>query len=231
MKTIGLIGGMSWESTAEYYRIVNETVKREAGGLHSAKCVLYSVDFHEVEALQREGRWDELDGLMADAGLRLSRAGAAFIVICTNTMHVSAPVVERETGLPVLHIADVAGASARERGLSRLGLLGTRFTMEGSFYTAVLSNRFGIDVIVPEPAERETVHRIIYEELCLGVVKEASRRAYLEVIEGLGKRGAQGVVLGCTEIPLLVKQEHVELPVLDTTRLHAEAAARKALEP
>lgn len=230
MKTIGLIGGMSWESTLEYYRILNETVKSRLGGLHSAKCLLYSVDFSEVEVLQREGRWEEAGQLMADAAQRLERGGADFIVLCTNTMHKLCPQIEAAVKIPLLHIADATAAAVKAAGLWRVGLLGTRFTMEQEFYRGRLAERHGLDVLVPDEADRGIVHQVIYGELCLGVVKENSRRQFSEIIEKMVAAGAQGIILGCTEIELLVRAEDSPVPVFPTTRLHAEAAVEYACE-
>jgi aspartate racemase len=229
MKTIGLLGGMSWESSSEYYRILNETVAARLGGLHSADCLLYSVDFAAVEALQHAERWDELTQMMISAAQRLERGGAELLLICTNTMHRMAPEVQAAIGIPLLHIADAAGEAVKARGLHTVGLLGTRFTMEGDFYRRRLTDKFGLDVLIPEEADRETVHRVIYEELVKGEIRESSRDAYLEIITKLRSRGAEGVILGCTEIPLLVHQTDVEIPVFDTTRIHAEAAVDWAL--
>jgi len=230
VKTIGLIGGMSWESSAEYYRLINEGVKARLGGLHSAKCVLVSVDFAEIEALQVAGRWEEAGALLGQAALSLERAGADFMVLCTNTMHKVAPALEAATRLPLLHIADATAASVKAAGMRRVGLLGTRFTMEQDFYTGRLIQRHGLDVLLPAAAERETVHRVIYDELCLGIITPASRAAYQRIMAGLVAEGAQGLILGCTEIELLVRPEDSSVPQFPTTRLHAEAAVALALE-
>ncbi|OLR89477.1 aspartate/glutamate racemase family protein [Actinokineospora bangkokensis] len=228
MKLIGLLGGMSWESSAEYYRVLNERVKQRLGGLHSARCVLYSVDFAEVERMQAEGRWDDAGLLLRDAARALVRAGAELVVLCTNTMHKVAAAVEDDLGVPLLHLADTTAQAVRDAGLHRVGLLGTAFTMEQDFYTGRLAER-GVRAIVPEAEDRAEVHRIIYSELVLGRVEEASRQVYREVIARLVARGAQGVVLGCTEIELLVSQADSPVPVFPTTRLHAEAAVDAAL--
>lgn len=230
-RTVGLIGGMSWESSAEYYRILNELARERLGGAHSCPCLLHSLDFAPVEELQHQGRWDELRELMTDSARALARAGAQGLAILTNTMHVFADEVERAAHLPLIHIADAAGAAAKAAGMTRVGLLGTRFTMERDFYSARLAERFGLDVVVPGEADRALVHRVIYEELVLGRILDASRRAYVEVIERLGAAGARGVILGCTEIPLLVRQMDSPLPLFDTTRLHAEAIADFCLGP
>ena len=230
MKTIGLLGGMSWESTVPYYRTINETIRARLGGLHSARVVLYSVDFHEVERLQHAARWDEAGALLAAAAQALERAGADFIVLATNTMHKVAPAIEAAVALPLLHIADPTAARIRAAGLARVGLLGTRFTMEQDFYVERLRTRHGLAVDVPDADERERVHRIIYDELCVGEVVPASRDAYRAIIAGLVERGARGIILGCTEISLLVDQSDSPVPIFDTTALHAEAAALRALD-
>lgn len=228
MRTLGLIGGMSWESTIPYYRILNERVRQRLGGLHSAKLVLHSVDFAEIEALQHAGDWDAAGAILVDAARGLRAAGADALVICTNTMHLVAPSIEAAVDLPLLHIADATAARIRDAGLSRVALLGTRFTMERDFYRQRIEAA-GIEVIVPEAAQREVVHRVIYEELCLGRVLDASREAYRGIIEDLVARGAQGVILGCTEIGLLVGEGDATVPLFDTARIHAEAAADWAL--
>jgi len=230
MKTIGLLGGMSWESTVPYYRTINETIRARLGGLHSARVVLYSVDFHEVERLQHAARWDEAGALLAAAAQALERAGADFIVLATNTMHKVAPAIEAAVALPLLHIADPTAARIGAAGLARVGLLGTRFTMEQDFYVERLRARHGLAVDVPDADERERVHRIIYDELCVGEVVPASRDAYRAIIAGLVERGARGIILGCTEISLLVDQSDSPVPIFDTTALHAEAAALLALD-
>ncbi|UGQ45575.1 aspartate/glutamate racemase family protein [Massilia endophytica] len=229
MKTIGLIGGMSWESTVPYYRQINETIKERLGGLHSARLVLYSVDFHEIEQLQRDGDWDAAGDILARAARSLEAAGAEFLVLCTNTMHKVAQAIEAAVAIPLLHIADPTGAGIRQAGYSAVGLLGTRFTMEQAFYRDRLRERHGLRVLVPETQDRETVHRIIYEELCLGVVKAESRTEYRKIMQGLVKQGAQAIILGCTEISLLVSQQDADVPLFDTTAIHARAAAEEAL--
>lgn len=230
MKTIGVIGGMSWESSLEYYRLINEAVKARLGGLHSAEILLYSLDFQPVEELQDKGDWDRLAQVMAGAAVRLEKGGAEVVLIASNTMHKLALEVERAVDIPLLHIADAAALAVEAQGLKRIGLLGTRFTMEQDFYRQRLASR-GIEAIIPEPVDRALVHRVIYQELCLGKVESESRTQFLRVIEALGRRGAQGIVLGCTEIPLLIHQEDVDIPVFDTTRLHAEMAVDWALRP
>ena len=229
MKTIGLIGGMSWESSLEYYRIVNETVKEKLGGLHSCKCLMYSVDFGVIEALQHQNKWDELTKLMIEAAQNLKHGGADFIVICTNTMHKMAPEIEHATGLNVLHIANVTGAAISKDQIQKVGLLGTRFTMEGDFYKKRLKDNYDIEVIIPEDADRQIIHDIIYNELCLGLIKDDSRQKYINIINKLCANGAEGIILGCTEIPLLIKQSDVLIPVYDTTKIHAESAVDFAL--
>ena len=229
MKTIGLLGGMSWESTLPYYRHINEAVRERLGGLHSARLVLYSLDFHEIEALQRQGDWAAAGTLLADAARRLESAGADFLLLCTNTMHKVADAIEAASDLPLLHIADPTAAAIQAAGLQRVGLLGTRFTMEQPFYRQRLEDRHGIQVLVPDEPDRAEVHRVIYEELCRGVVSETSRQAYRQVITRLVARGAQAVILGCTEIGLLVRADDAEVPLFDTCMLHAQAAAERAL--
>ncbi|ARH94992.1 MULTISPECIES: aspartate/glutamate racemase family protein [Streptomyces] len=228
MRTIGLLGGMSWESTAEYYRLLNELTRERLGGLHSARCVLYSVDFAEIERLQAEGRWEQAAAVLAEAARALESAGVDMLLLCTNTMHKVADEVAAAVSVPLLHLADTTAEAVRARGLRRVGLLGTAFTMEQDFYRGRLE-RHGLAVLVPDAAARSTVHRVIYEELCLGVVREESRTAYRAVIDDLVAAGAEGIVLGCTEIELLIGPEHSPVPVFPTTRLHAEAAVTRAL--
>ncbi|PUE05987.1 aspartate racemase [Limnohabitans sp. T6-5] len=229
MKTIGLIGGMSWESTVPYYRQINETVKAQRGGLHSAKLVLVSVDFHEIEALQRAGDWEAAGAAMAQAARALAAAGADMVVLCTNTMHKVAQHIEAAVRIPLLHIADPTAAALQQAGVQRVGLLGTRFTMEQDFYRDRLVQQHGLQVITPDAPQRDTVHRIIYEELCLGVVRPESREAYRQVMAALVVQGAQAIILGCTEISLLVGEQDSSVPLFDTTALHARAAAMQAL--
>jgi aspartate racemase len=229
VKTIGLLGGMSWESTVPYYRIVNETVKARLGGLHSAKVVLYSVDFHEVERFMPEGNWEEVGRQLADAARALRAAGADFIVLCTNTMHRVAPAIEAAAGIPLLHIVDVTAEEIRRLGLAKVGLLGTRFTMEQDFFRERLRERAGVEVVVPDAADRAIVHSVIFEELCRGLVREESRREYGRIMTGLAQDGAQAVVFGCTEIAMLVGPRDSPVPVIDTTALHARRAAERAL--
>jgi aspartate racemase len=229
MKALGLIGGMSWESSAQYYRLINEGVRDARGATASAKCLLWSFDFSEIEALQHAGDWAQLEKLMVDAGQRLAGAGAEALVICTNTMHLMADAVEAAAGIPLLHIADPTGEAIKAAGIGKVGLLGTAFTMERGFYKDRLAARHGLDVLVPEAEDRALVHQVIYNELVAGVVREESREAYRGVIERLVARGAQGVILGCTEIMLLVGQNDSAVPLFDTTSLHAKAAVDLAL--
>jgi len=227
---MGLIGGMSWESSLEYYRIINETVKERLGGFHSAKCIMYSVDFEEVEKLQHQGDWDALTKLMVDSARKLQRGGADFIVICTNTMHKMADEVQAAVNLPLLHIADVTAEAVKRNGQTCVGLLGTKFTMEQDFYKGRLRDNHGLEVLIPSAEERQVVHDILYSELCLGEIKDLSKEKFKRVIQNLVDRGAQGVILGCTEIPLIVSQDDYDIPVYDTTTLHAKAAVDFALE-
>ncbi len=230
MKVIGLIGGMSWNSTLEYYRIINETCAMKLGGLHSARLVLYNLDFDEIEIAQHEDRWDDLAGILVDAGNAIKRAGADFLLICTNTMHKVAQDVEGKVGLPLLHITDVIGDAVRERGMHRIGLLGTKFVMKESFYRGRLRDRFGIEVVVPGESDMDTIHHIIYGELGEGKINSSSRRLCGEIIGNLVDQGVEGIVLGCTELPLLVRPGDVNTPIFDTTRLHAEAAVNMSLD-
>jgi len=230
VKVIGLLGGMSWESSAEYYRIVNQRVRDRLGGLHSARCLMWSFDFAEIEALQHAGRWDEATRLLVEAARRLERGGADFLVLCTNTMHRMAEDLQAAIGLPLLHIADPTAARIKAAGLRRVGLLGTAFTMEQEFYKGRLATRHGLDILVPDESDRALVHRVIYDELVRGVALPASRAAYRDIIARLVARGAEAVILGCTEIMLLVRPEDSPVPLFDTTTIHAEAAVELALE-
>jgi amino-acid racemase len=229
VKIIGLIGGMSWESTVPYYRLINETVKERMGGLHSAKIVLYSVDFHDIERLQHAGDWHAAGSMLAEAARSLQAAGANFLVLCTNTMHQVASTIEAAVTIPLFHIADPTAAEIKGAGHAVVGLLGTRFTMEQTFYRDRLSERHGLRVIVPGLRDRETIHRIIYEELCLGLVKDDSRSEYRGIMADLATQGAQAIILGCTEISLLISRQDAEVPLFDTAAIHARAAAEKAL--
>ncbi len=229
MKTIGLIGGMSWESSSEYYRIINKTVRERLGGLHSAECIMYSADFEEIENLQHQGKWEELTKLMLNFAQKLEGAGADFIVICTNTMHKMAEEVENNINIPLLHIADATAEKIIEKGLGKLGLLGTNFTMEEDFYKKRLEEKYNIEVIIPSQNDREIIDSVIYNELCLGIIKQSSKEKYKETIKRLISDGADGVILGCTEIPLLVGQGDVKIPLFDTTTIHAKSAVEFAL--
>lgn len=231
MKTIGLIGGMSWESSIEYYRLINETVRDILGGLHSAKSIMVSVDFADIEAFQHQGKWEDATAFMIDAARKVESGGADFVIICTNTMHKMAGEVQAAINIPLLHIADATGDTIKKKGLHKIGLLGTKFTMEEDFYRGRLIEKHGLDVIIPEEKERETVHRVIYDELCLGEIKPSSKSQYMDIIQHLVDRGAQGIILGCTEIGLLVKEEDTEVPLFDTTTIHAVAAVEYALKP
>lgn len=228
MKTIGLLGGMSWESTVTYYQVINETIKKELGGLHSAKCILYSVDFDEIETYQSRGEWDKSAEVLAQAAQALERAGADFIIICTNTMHKVATEIRRKITIPLLHIADTTAMELKKSRIKKVGLLGTKYTMQQKFYKKVLQDN-GIEVIVPDDADIEVVNRIIYDELCLGKITAPSKAAYLRIISELSQQGAQGIILGCTEIGLLVKQSDTSVPLFDTTLIHAEKAALDAI--
>lgn len=230
MKTIGLIGGMSWESTTEYYRIINEAIKEKLGGLHSAKIVLYSADMEEITLLQHEEKWDELTDLMIDAAKRVERSGSDLLLICTNTMHKMAEQVARSIAIPLLHIADATAERIVSLNLKRVALLGTRFTMEQDFYKGRLRDRYNLKVIIPSEADRQDVHNMIYQELCAGKIKSSSKEQLKATIRRLVSNGAQGIILGCTELPLLIKQDDSPVPVFDTTRIHAEAAVEYALE-
>jgi len=229
MKTIGLIGGMSWESSIEYYRLINEYTRQKLGGLHSAKSVMVSVDFAEVETLQHEGRWDEAAVLMVQSAEQVAAAGADCLVLCTNTMHKLAEAIQSNLEIPFLHIADATAQRIVAVGLTRIGLLGTRFTMEQDFYKGRLIDQYGLDVLVPSAADQEIVHRIIYDELCLGKILPESHAEYIRIMQNLATAGAQGIILGCTEITLLVKDGDSPLPLFDTTRIHAESAVEWAL--
>ena len=228
MKTIGLLGGMSWESTVLYYQQINRGVKARLGSLHSAKIVLYSVDFYEIEVLQHRGDWEAAGTMLAEAGRSLQVAGADILLICTNTMHKVAPTIAAAIDIPILHIADATAKVIKAQGLGPIGLLGTQFTMEQAFYKELL-HQHGLTVLIPEAAERAIVHRVIYEELCLGKVESASRNEYLKIIDRLKAKGAEGIIAGCTEITILVKQPDLDIPLLDTTAIHAAAAVDFAL--
>ncbi|WP_438420568.1 aspartate/glutamate racemase family protein [Bacillus siamensis] len=228
MKTIGLIGGMSWESSAEYYRIINEEIKKKLGGLHSAKCVLYSVDFKEIEHYQSEGAWDKAGAALGEAARSLEKAGADFIVICTNTMHKVIGCIQKMITIPILHIADATADQITRQGIRSVGLLGTKYTMEQDFYKSRIESH-NINVIVPADEEREVINHIIYQELCLGEIKQSSKTMYKKIINHLVDRGAEGIILGCTEIGLLVKAEDSEVPLFDTAFIHAQTAVNTSL--
>jgi aspartate racemase len=230
MKVIGLIGGMSWESTAEYYRIINQTIKARLGGHHSGKILLYSVNFSEIEKLQREGRWEEATEFMCEAARRVEIAGADCILICTNTMHKMAAEVQRAIMIPLLHIADATAMEIKKKGIKRVALLGTKYTMEEEFYKGRLRAKYGFEVLIPPEEDRDIINQIIYHELCLGKVKEESKKLFVRIIKQLEAEGAEGVILGCTEIPLLIKQEDSPLELFDTTAIHARAAVDFALK-
>ena len=229
MKTIGLLGGMSWQSTVEYYRIINEEVARRLGGLHSAKLVMSSIDFAEMEELQHTGRWTEAGEVLAGQARGLKSAGADFLLICANTMHKVAGVVEAGSGLPVLHIADATADNVKKVGIKKIGLLGTRYTMEEDFYRVRLAEKHGLDVMIPPADDRVMVNRVIYDELCQGIIRPESKAHYMRVIQAMTDRGAEGIILGCTEIELLVKPADFPLPLFPTTQIHAEAAVDLAL--
>jgi len=230
MKTIGLIGGMSWESSIEYYRIINEITRTKLGGLHSARSVMYSVDFAEVEVLQHQNRWAEAAELLTDAARSLENGGADFIVLCTNTMHKVADEIQARTIIPFLHIADATAQRVKESGIEKIGLLGTQFTMQEDFYKGRLTQKYGLDVRVPAAQERELIHRVIYDELVVGKIEQKSKEQYIAIMEQFVSEGAEGIILGCTEIGLLVHQEDSLVPLFDTTRIHAEAAVEYALK-
>ena len=230
MKTIGLIGGLSWESSIEYYRIINETVKDKLGGLHSAKIMMYSFDFEEIKEMQHQGKWDEAAQAMIPAAKRLEKAEADCVVICSNTMHKMAAAVQDAIGIPLLHIADATAEKIKSQGLKTVGLLATKFTMEEEFYQGRLIEKHGLEVIIPKREERLIVHKIIYEELCLGRILHSSKEQYKKIIDNLVERGAGGIILGCTEITLLIKEEDCQFPVFDTTLIHAQSAVEYALQ-
>jgi aspartate racemase len=229
MKTIGLLGGMSWESTQTYYQLINQAVRDRLGGLHSAECVLYSVDFEPIEQLQSSGAWEAAGAILAEAARRVESAGADFLVLCTNTMHKVAPQIEAAIEIPLLHLADATGEAVRNAGFQAVGLLGTRFTMGEDFYRGRLTERHGLEVLIPHEPERELIDRVIFEELCVGKCLDGSRGKYLEIIHRLAERGAEAVILGCTEISLLVGPTDTSVPLFDTTAIHTEKAVEWAL--
>lgn len=228
MKTIGLLGGMSWESTLSYYKSINQGVKEQLGGLNSAKICMYSVNFGQIEKLQHQGKWDETADILSDAARSVEKGGADILLICTNTMHKVAPQIEENLSIPILHIADATAEKLLSKQISKVGLLGTNFTMEQDFYKGRLTDKYGIDVVVPDKHDRLKVHDIIYQELCRGEIKQSSRTEYIRIIDKLRNQGAEAVILGCTEIALLVQQQHTDVPLFDTTAIHAEAAVRFA---
>jgi aspartate racemase len=229
MKTIGLIGGMSWESSIEYYRYINVAIKEKLGGLHSAKSIMYSVDFADIETLQHQGRWSDAARMLIEAAKYLEKGGADFIVLCTNTMHKVADDMQANVKIPFLHIADATAQRVKASGIQTIGLIGTRFTMEEDFYKGRLLEKYDLNVIIPTAQEREIVHRVIYEELVVGKIEQSSKAQYIEIIEQMISQGVEGVILGCTEIGLLVHQEDSHVPLFDTTRIHAESAVEYAL--
>lgn len=229
MKTIGLLGGMSWESTELYYRLINEQIKKQLGGLHSAKIAMVSVDFHEIEVLQSQGKWDEAGDALAKSALQVEQAGADFLLICTNTMHKVAPQIQAAINIPLIHLADATAERIVAMSIKNIGLLGTNFTMEQDFYKGRLRDQHGLNIIVPDGADRQIIHKIIYEELCLGEIKESSRDRYLSIMNKMSDNGAEAIIEGCTEITLLVQQQHTDILLFDTTAIHAEAAAILAL--
>lgn len=230
MKTIGMLGGMSWQSTASYYKAINEKVANVFGGYHSAKICLYSVNFDELQTLQHEGKWGEATNMLVDAAKSVEAGGADFVMICTNTMHKVAPQIEQEISIPILHIADVTAQELIAANFKKVGLLGTQFTMQEDFYQGRLAEKFGIDVIVPNAEQQKIVHNIIYQELVQGIIKGSSRKDYLAIVEDLYSKGAEAIILGCTEIALLIQQAHTEIPLFDTTEIHADYAVRQLMD-
>ena len=230
MKTIGLIGGMSWESSLEYYRIINEQVKEKLGGFHSAESLMFSVDFDEIEKLQYQGNWKDAAKIMVDAAKRLEKGGADFVVLCTNTMHKTADDVQNNIKIPLLHITDAIAERIKAKGLRKIGLLGTKFTMEEDFYKGRLIKKYGLNVLIPNERDRQIVNDVIYHELCLGKINQSSKSQFIKITDKFVDNGAEAVILGCTEIPLLIKQKDVKIPLFDTTRIHAEAAVEYALK-
>ena len=229
LKTIGLIGGMSWESTVTYYKIINETVKEKLGGLHSAKCILYSVDFQEIEECQANGNWEKSGEILGEAANNLEKAGADFIVICTNTMHKVVNQIKEKISIPILHIAEMTAEKILEKGLKNIALLGTKYTMEQDFYKSKLIEK-GINVIIPDKNDIEIINKVIYDELCLGTINSNSKKKFLEIVDKLRNKGAEGIILGCTEIGLLIKNEDTDVPLFDTAIIHAEQAAMYSIK-
>jgi len=230
MKVIGIIGGMSWESSAEYYRLINEEVNRKLGKLHSAEIIMYSVDFDQIERLQQDGRWDEAATILIEAARRLERGGADFLIMATNTMHIVANQIQNIVKIPFLHIADATGDRIKEAGLKRVGLLGTIYTMEKDFYKGRLTDKYGFAVLIPQNEERTSVNDIIYKELCLGKINSSSKQKLVTIINELAAEGAQGIILGCTELSLLIQQKDTTIPVFDTTLIHTQTAVASALK-
>lgn len=230
MRTIGMLGGMSWESTASYYKAINEGIRDGLGGLHSAKICMYSVDFDQIEKLQHQGNWQAAAEILSQAACSVAAGGADFLLICTNTMHRVAPEIERAISIPLLHIADATAEKLQENNVKRVGLLGTRFTMEEDFYKGRLTDIYDIDVLVPGNDDMDIIHNVIYSELCLGKISDGSRLKYLAIIDSLYERGAEAIILGCTEIALLVQQKHTTVPLYDTTEIHASSAVQQALQ-
>lgn len=230
MKTIGLLGGMSWESSMLYYKIINEEIKKELGGLHSAKIVLYSVDFEQIEKLQHLGKWEETAQILSSAAKNIQNASADFLVICTNTMHKVSPIIQNNIDIPIVHIAEATAKKLQEENIKKVGLLGTAFTMTQEFYKNTISDNYDIEVIIPNEKDIKIVHKIIYEELCLGVIKENSKKEYLRIVDDLVNKGAQGVILGCTEIGMLINQNDTQTKLFDTTLIHAKEAVKEALK-
>ena len=229
LKTIGLIGGMSWESTVTYYKIINETVKEKLGGLHSAKCILYSVDFQEIEECQASGNWEKSGEILGEAAYNLEKAGADFIVICTNTMHKVVDQIKEKISIPILHIAEMTAEKILEKGLKNIALLGTKYTMEQDFYKSKLIEK-GINVIIPDKNDIEIINEVIYDELCLGTINSNSKKKFLEIVDKLRSKGAEGIIFGCTEIGLLIKNEDTDVPLFDTAIIHAEQAAMYSIK-
>jgi aspartate racemase len=229
MKTIGLLGGMSWESTELYYRLINEGIKKKLGGLHSARIALVSVDFQEIEELQHSGQWERTGEMLSKAAKRIEKAGADFLLICTNTMHKVAPQIEKSITIPILHLADSTARRIKDKGMKKIGLLGTKFTMEQDFYKQRLVINHGLSVMIPSPSDRQFIHRVIYDELCQGIIRDESRKEYLRIMNAMKEQGAEGIIEGCTEIAMLVRQEHTDIVLFDTTTIHAQDAVELAL--
>jgi aspartate racemase len=230
MKTIGMIGGTSWESTIEYYRILNETVKERLGGLHSAKCLMYSVEFQEISDLMHAGDWKSVSLRMQEYAEILKGGGADFVIICSNTLCVTAPEIEKNIGIPIHSIADAVAQEIKHQGMRKVGFIGTKYVMEDSYYRNTLKNKYGIETVIPDKEDREVINSIIFDELCIGIIKDSSRETYKKIISKLQKEGAEGIILGCTEIPLLIKQEDVNIPVFDTLVIHAVSSVDLALK-